>query len=86
MFLCHNIVTKETEKQVKHLILAAKISRMWKLKTTIFPLVGDLGLVTNNLQRNLARMSGNVRLLENQEVAMCGTQSWKLRRHHRIYS
>lgn len=57
-----NIINKAGERRLKYRSLAIEISRIRNLRTTIFSLVmGPLGLVPHNRQRNLAIIPGTVR-------------------------
>ena len=54
----HNVQSKEKEKIEHYLELKFELERLWKTKTEIVPIViGALGTVTGNLQRNLKHLN-----------------------------
>ena len=54
-----NVVQKETEKKLKYNSLCIEIKRMWNLKCTIVPvIIGDTGIVTRSLKKNLETVPG----------------------------
>jgi len=69
-----NVVQKEAEKKLKHKSLCMEIQRMWNLKCTIIPvIIGDSGIVTRNLTRNLETVPGKHTIDSLQKTAVLGT-------------
>ena len=55
-----NVNTKENEKLSKYKDLEIEVSRMWKLRTKIVPIMtGDLATTKKGLDRNLQLLPGH---------------------------
>ena len=55
-----NINTKETEKLSKYTDLEIEVSRMWKVRTKIVPvIIAALGTIKNGLDQNLKLLPGH---------------------------
>ena len=55
-----NINTKETEKLSKYTDLEIEVSRMWKVRTKIVPvIIGALETINNGLDQNLQLLPGH---------------------------
>ena len=51
--------------------LQIEIERMWKLKTTIVPVVIDaLGVISKNVQKHIDKLSGTTWLAEVQNIVL----------------
>jgi hypothetical protein len=54
-----NVVQNEAEKRLKYKSLCIEIQRMWNLKCAIIPvIIGDTGIVTRRLRKNLEAIPG----------------------------
>ena len=69
-----NIAAKEVEKISKYNDLEIEVSRMWKTKTTVTPLViGALGIIRKGVNRYIERIPGNIKVEELQKIVLLGT-------------
>ena len=69
-----NISKKEAEKIFKYKDLEIKISRMWKTKTRVVPvIVGALGTVSAEFERHLAKLPCSVSPEQVQKITLLGT-------------
>ena len=66
-----NISAKEFEKLSKYKDLQIKVERMWKLKTSVIPIVaGALGLVKKGAAKHLEKISGKQNLAEIKNIVL----------------
>ena len=66
-----DISAKEFEKLNKYKDLETEISKMWKMKTEIIPvIVGALGMIKKGAQRYVNEIPGNVSLDEIQKIVL----------------
>jgi len=69
-----NINTKETEKLSKYQDLENEVSRMWKGRTKIVPvIIGALGTITKGLDKNLRLLPYHVLAIELQRNTLINT-------------
>ena len=70
-----NINTKEIEKLSKYKDLKIEVSRMWKVRTEIVPLItGALGTIEKGLDQNLQILPGHVLDIELQKITLMSTE------------
>ena len=66
-----NVSTKETEKLTKYKDLEIEVSRMWKVRTKIVPVItAALGEIKN---QNLQLLPGQSLAIELQKITLMGT-------------
>ena len=66
-----DISAKEFEKLNKYKDLETEISKMWKIKTEIIPvIVGALGMIKKGAQRYVNEIPGNFSLDEIQKIVL----------------
>jgi len=69
-----NVNTKETEKLSKYKDLEIEVSRMWKVRTEIVPVViGALRTIEKGLDQNLQLLPGYRSATELQKIALMST-------------
>ena len=69
-----NVNTKETEKLSSYKDLEIGVSRMWKVRTKIVPvIIGALGTIKVGLDQNLQLLSGHLSAIELQKIALMST-------------
>ena len=69
-----NITVKEFDKISKYKDLEIEIQKMWKLKTTVVPvIVGALGMIKKGTQNHLEKIPGNHSLREIQKIVLTST-------------
>jgi len=69
-----NINTKETEKLYNYTDLEIEVSRMWKVRTKIVPIIiAALGTIKKGLDRNLQLLPGHPSATELQQITLMGT-------------
>jgi hypothetical protein len=67
-------VQREGEKKLKYKSLGMEIQRMWKLKSTIIPvIIGANGIVTRSLRKNLEDIPGKHSIHSLQKTVVLGT-------------
>ena len=70
----NNVSAKEFEKLSKYKDLEIEVSRMWKVKTQIIPvIVGALGMIKKGTQKYLNDIPGNLSLTEIQKIVLNST-------------
>jgi hypothetical protein len=68
-----NVNTKETEKLSKYKELEIEVSRMWKVRTKIMPVItAALGTIKNGLDQNLQLLPGHPSAKELQQITLMG--------------
>jgi hypothetical protein len=66
--------TKETEKLSKYKDLENEVSRMWRARTNIVPVItGALGTIKNGLDQNLQLFPGHLSAIELQKITLMST-------------
>ena len=69
-----NVSYKEFEKKSKYKDLEIEIRRMWKVNTTIVPIVvGALGLISNDFDQYTNEVPGTISKSEVQKITLMGT-------------
>jgi len=69
-----NVNTKETEKLSKCEDVEIEVSRMWKVRTEIVPVViGALGTIEKGLDQNLQFLPGHPSATELWKIALMST-------------
>jgi hypothetical protein len=69
-----NLNTKEAENLRKYKNLEIDVSRMWKLRTKIMPVItGALGTIKNGSYQNIQLLQGHPAATELQNVTLRGT-------------
>ena len=69
-----NFVQKEAKKKLKCKSLCIEIQGMWNLKCTIIPImIGDTGILTRSLRKNLEAVPGKHSIDSLQKIAILGT-------------
>ena len=69
-----NISLKEFYKSSKYKDLEIKISKIWKLKTKIIPMVTEaLGMIKKGTQNFFDQMSGKPSIQEMQKIVLTGS-------------
>ena len=69
-----NILMKEAEKIIKYKDLEIEITRMWNVRAKTVPvIVGALGTVKKEAEKNTDVIPGRPRLTEVQKIAIMGT-------------
>jgi len=64
---------KDTEKMDRYQDLARELKRLWKVETKVIPIVvGALGTVTKNLEKNYKKAGLNVAVELLQKAALLG--------------
>ena len=81
----HNVKKKEMEKINNYNELAFELERLWKTKTQIIPIViGALGTITVNLQKNLSKLNlDQIEIHQFQKAVLLQTGNI-IRKHLRI--
>uniref|UniRef100_A0A0L8FLB2 Uncharacterized protein n=1 Tax=Octopus bimaculoides TaxID=37653 RepID=A0A0L8FLB2_OCTBM len=69
-----NVSRKEYEKLSHSKDLQIRITKMWKLSTTIIPVViGGLGMIKKGAEKYIKQLPGNSNLCELQKITLMGT-------------
>ena len=69
-----NVSIKEVEKFSKYKDLEIEISKMWKMKTIIIPVViGALGVIKKGMRSNIEKIPPKISLEELQKITLLGT-------------
>ena len=69
-----NVSAKEFDKLSKYKDLQIEVERMWKLKTTVVPVViGALGIINKNVESHIEKLPGTCSLAEMQKIVLNGT-------------
>ena len=69
-----NVNTKETEKLTTYKNLEIEVSRMWKVRIKIVPvIIGALGTIKRGLDQNLQLLSGHLSAVELKKITLMGT-------------
>jgi hypothetical protein len=69
-----NVNTKETEKLSKYKNLEIEVSRVWKVRTKIVPLIiGALGTIRKGLDQNRQLLPGHPSAIELQKITLMNT-------------
>ena len=69
-----NVIAKEYEKRSKYKDLEIEIQRMWKMKTTVLPIVvGALGTMSKDFDKHLKELPTDVSSKQIQKIALLGT-------------
>ena len=69
-----DVNTKGTEKLSKYKDLEIEVSRMWKVRTKIVPVItGALGTIKKELNQNLHLLPGHRSAIEIQKIALMST-------------
>ena len=69
-----NILLKGFQKLPKYKDLEVKVTKMWKLKTKIIPVViGALGMIKKGTQNFIDQITGKCSLQEMQKVVLTST-------------
>ena len=70
----NNVVAKEYEKRSKYKDLEIEIQRMWKMKTTVLPIVvGALGTMSKDFNKYLKQLPSDISSKQVQKIALLGT-------------
>ena len=70
----NNISLKEYEKLAKYKDLEIEIQKMWKVKTTVVPVVlGALGAIHVGLKNHISKIPGDIAPEQLQKIALLGT-------------
>ena len=66
-----NVNTKDTEKLSKYKDVEIKVSRMWKVRTKIMPVItGALGTIKKVLDQNLRLLPGHLLAIVLQTITL----------------
>ena len=69
-----NVGYKGTEKLSKYKDFEIEVAKMWKLKTTIVPvIVGVLGLIRQRVKEYVSKIPGQISIEEIQKIMLLGT-------------
>ena len=69
-----NISVKEFDKLNKYKDLEIEIEKMWRLKTTMVPvIIGALGMVKKGTEKHLQKIPGGHKLKEVQKIVLTST-------------
>jgi hypothetical protein len=69
-----NVNTQETTKLSKYKDLEIEVSRMWRVRTTVVPVViGALETIKKGLEQNLRWLPGHWLVIELRKVALMST-------------
>jgi len=68
------ILTQESEKLSKYKDLEINVSRMWKVRTKIVPvIIGALEIIKKGLDQNLQLLPGHPLAIELQKITLVST-------------
>ena len=69
-----NVIKKEAEKILKYKELTIEIQRMWKVKTSVVPvIIGATGTILKSFRKYISNIPGNQEVKELQKTAILGT-------------
>ena len=68
------MIKKEAEKILKYKDLTTEIQRMWKVKTSVIPIIiGATGTISKSFRKYVSNIPGNHEVKELQKTAILGT-------------
>jgi len=69
-----NVIKKEAEKNLKYKDLTTEIQRMWKVKTSVTPvIIGATGTISKSFRKYKSNIPGNHEVKELQKTAILGS-------------
>ena len=69
-----NFSIKKVEKLSKYRDLEIEVSKLWKMKTTIFPVVtGALRVIKKGMRSTVEKIPGAINIEELQKMTLMGT-------------
>ena len=68
-----NVIKKEAEKILKYKDLTIEIQCMWKVKTSVIPvIIGATGTISKSFRKYISNIPGNHEVKELQKTAILG--------------
>ena len=69
-----NVIKKEAEKILKYKDLTIEIKRMWKVRTSVIPvIIGAIGTISKTFRKYISNIPVNHEVKELQKTAILGT-------------
>jgi len=69
-----NVIKKEAKEILKYKDLTIEIQGMWKIKTTVIPvIIGATGTISKSFRKYMSDIRGNHDVKELQKTAILGT-------------